>query len=302
MVITIVITMNSPPGRRPVGGPVEFHGVAFARNISRARHFQQLSTRDLARLAGISQSYVVALERPQSAGDPPGPTPTVDVLARLAHALGLHPGELFEQSMRPAGRHVLLVVDDANQPMLDSVRSLTGDRTATWVAADAAREPHALPLRLRRNKRTRYERTVIEASLHGELARLAPLITGHDVGFVFAEMSAVMTALHNPEELIDFEHRWAEVVATAAANVGAHAAWNVCVYEIDALRALPDPIAATLELVRSHDTVWSIDHNRVSVGAKGVRRIAERLRPEGSSARSWQSVTNRLVDQSRLAS
>ncbi len=294
--------MSSPHHPKAPSGSFEFDSVAFARIIANARQRANLSTRELARKAGISQAYVVALERARPTGVGPGPTPTVDVLARLAHALAIGPGQLFQQSMRPVGRHVLVVVNNASESIMDSVCALAGSGTDTWLSAGSIGDHHALPVRLRRNQRTHYERNVIKASLQSEMERLAPSIAGERIGLVFTEMSEVMKALRNPEALVEFEHRWAEVVSTAAARVGAHAAWNVCVYETAAVRALADPATAAIELIQSHDTVWSIEHDRVTVGKTGVRRIAELLRPEHVTATAWQTEAKRIVNHGLLAS
>ena len=96
-----------------------FDAVRFGTAIAQRRTALGLSTRDLARLAAISQSYVVALERSRLRGD--GPTPTIDVVARLASALGLSPTDLFHGGLRRTSTHVLLVVDDLRRATMPSV-------------------------------------------------------------------------------------------------------------------------------------------------------------------------------------
>ena len=59
-----------------------------------------------------------------------------------------------------------------------------------------------------------------------------------------------MSGLDDPGTIFAFEHRWGEVVGAAATTVGAHAAYNVCVYEFDALAALAHPVDAVTDLLR----------------------------------------------------
>jgi transcriptional regulator with XRE-family HTH domain len=291
------ILSQSPP--RLPDTRKEFHGAAFARSVAEARHRLQLSTRDVARRAGISQAYVVALERARAAGGEPSPTPTVDVVARLAFALGLDPLVLVASGLRSAGRHVLCVVEDARLPIVNRLRDLAGRSVDTWVAARPAGgsvvADGSHPLRLRRGVSSAYEPTAIAASLGRELKRLAPVIDGANIGCVFAEMSEVMTTLEDARSVIAFEDSWDAVVANAAAKFGAHAEWNVCVYEISALRALPDPVGSVTSLVRTHDTVLAFGQDRVATGSRSVRHIVAQLRPPTQSVRAWRATTDHLA-------
>jgi transcriptional regulator with XRE-family HTH domain len=300
MVITIMIGIARRNPLRLSEMRREFDGAAFARNISEARRRLQLSTRDVARIAGISQAYVVALERPRTSHDAPGPTPTLDVAARLAYALDLDPIRLIADGLRAASRHALLVVDDARRPVVDAMRKLAGPAVDAWIAARPTSAPR-LPsdgshtVQLRTNLKRPYQPTSIAASLNRELKRLAPVIDGATVGLVFAEMSEVMATLKDPSSVIAFEDSWARVVANAAARVGARAEWNVCVYEIAALRALPDPVGAAVSLMRTHDTVLAIHNDRMVSGHSGVRRIVSELRPPTESVRVWRATTDRVI-------
>lgn len=271
-----------------------------------ARLRLQLSTRDLARRAGISQAYVVALERARNSGGQHGPTPTVDVVAALAHALGLDPVKLFTSGLRSAGRHALVVVDDARLPIIGRLREVSGTAVDMWVAARSpnafpdADASHAIQLRTRTNRR--YEPTKVAASLDRELRRLAPAIEGANVGFVFGEMSDVMTKLDDPSSVIAFEDTWATVTTNAAAHVGARAQWNVCVYEIAAIQALADPVAASLSLMRTHDIVLASRNDHLISGLAGVRQIAVQLRPPTQSAKAWRTTVDHIVGEVRRAS
>jgi hypothetical protein len=198
------------------------------------------------------------------------------------------------------------VVGDARQPVIEQMRGAAGPAVDAWIAARSvegrvvADESHALQLRSRAYKT--YETTAIAASLGRELQRLAPVIEGANVGFVFAEMSEAMATLDDPSSVIAFEDSWATVVADAAAKVGAHAEWNVCVYEISAIQALPDPVGAAVALMRTHDTVLATRDGQMFGGHRGVRHIAAQLRPPTESVRAWRATTDRIVAEFGRAS
>ena len=59
----------------------------LALNLKGLRQIQNLSQEDLADLAGIDRTYVSSLERSQYSA-------TIDVLERLALALGVKPADL----------------------------------------------------------------------------------------------------------------------------------------------------------------------------------------------------------------
>jgi transcriptional regulator with XRE-family HTH domain len=288
-----------------------FDSVALARTMVAGRHRLGLSSRDLAQHAGISQAYVVRLERAGRPGAHQRPTPTVDVLARLAQALRLTPADLLQRVLRYTGRHVLLVTEDRRRSPLDHARARVGGSVDSWLSATS--QPTPLPtthrtgpngqrsINLRRGAPQAYDPQEIAGSLADELRVLADDLHGREIGLVFPEVSRVMQTLAEPRRVIDFEHRWADVVSSAASSVGAHAAWNVCVYEIGALRSLPDPVEAALDLMRSHDTIWSARGHDVAAGPTAAGRILRHLRPTGVSQASWRATTGRLVTQLGLS-
>ena len=280
----------------------EFDATALASSIAHARQRLGLSTRDLSRLAGISQPYVVALERARSSRLRKGPTPTVEVMARLSFALDCEPEELFAAALRRTGRHVLLVVEDAERSPLQHALQATDAGPDTWVLAGSSTTTRGADgadhrsIALHRGSPTSYEPATIAASLRDELQRLGPDLDACSVGLVFAETSRVMSALDDPMVVIDFEREWGDIVTEAAAAVGAHAAWNVCVYEIGALKALHDPVGAALELLRSHDTLWAARRSEVATGASAARRILGRLRPASVTRAAWRTTSEHLIE------
>jgi len=285
-------------------GPYEFDPYAFASLLVQHRRRNQWSTRELARRADISQPYVVALERAVTDPRRPGPTPTIDVTARLAHALGLDPTALFAGSLRRVGRHVLMFTEGSHDRMLRSVRraahssvdawAVARSRPVTGTAADAPNRD-ALSIDLRRGAGGHYRPEAIAAALGAELARLADDVAGRQIGLVFAETSDVMLSLDDPATILDFEHRWADVVGAAARSAGAHALYNVCVYDSSALGTLADPAAAVVDLLRSHDEVWSARHGRMATGATAARQVLGRLRPATHDASAWRHAVDGII-------
>ena len=90
-----------------------FDGVRFAHALIAARRQLGRSTRDIAKRADVSQPYVVALERAARGVD--GPTPTIDVLVRLAAALDLSADVCRERglSVDEAGFHAAMAKQQA---------------------------------------------------------------------------------------------------------------------------------------------------------------------------------------------
>lgn len=277
----------------------EFDGAGFARVIAAARTERGWSTRELARRAGISQPYVVALERSREAATERTPTPAVDVVARLADALGIDPATLLSAAVRRSARHVVLVLDSDHRHPLSHAREFAGDNDSQWVWASS--QSNGVPraahhhIDLRRERDGDYRPADIARSLHRELRGLGHDIAGQRLGLVFPETGAVMATIDHPGTVLEFERGWGEVVSEAAIAANSHAAWNVCVYEVQVLRGLDDPVAAFLELVRSHDAVWAAGRRQRSAGADAALHVLERLRPPGADTAHWSVHARQLV-------
>ena len=134
------IARTTTPGKPPrhTAARWEFDSVGLARTIAAERRRLAMSTRELSRRSGVSQPYVIALERARSSADRCGPNPTVDVIARLAHALGSNPQRLFTAALRPIGQHALLVVEDHQRTALEHVQRVTGESVNCWISATSA--------------------------------------------------------------------------------------------------------------------------------------------------------------------
>ena len=277
--------------------PAGYDPARLARILRRHRRQHQRSTRELASRAGVSQAYVVALER--NSVDMPPPTPTVEVLVRLAAAMDRDPLDLFAACLRVRSRHVVLVTDVVTDETLAQAVGASGADECAWVwASSGASVPTAARHRidLRRTAGTSYRPARIRQALQRELEHLGDL-RDEELGFVFAETSAVMDSLDDPSVLLEFEQHWGQVVDDAAQRVGADAAWNVCVYELDRVRHLPDPVKAVVDLIRCHDDIWSGDGASVLVGGAATREVLRSLRPTGVRSAGWRSHVDHLVGE-----
>lgn len=263
--ITIVITIM--PHATPLPRPLEFDAPRFSEWLRAARLAEGWSTRDLARRANISQAYVVALEAAASSPTGRAPVPTVNVMAALAASFGVDPLDLLRLALRPAPRHVLLVVDGAAETPVDLVRRVT-----RGSSTDSTHD-----IRLHRRSMREYRPDAVAHLLDVELGRIADDVEGRRIGLVFGEVSTVMSYVSNPEALVEFESRWKHLVVDAARNVGAHAVWNVCVYRADALRHQHATTPTLDFLVHHHDEYWYARGDRVVEGDGALHRIRQAI-------------------------
>jgi len=296
-----------------------FDAVRFAQLLSHRRQQLGLTTRKLAMRANISQPYVVALERSRNGvhatkTSAMSPSPTVDMIARLATALRMSANDLFLQAVRPAGKHVLLFMEDDMGTSLERARTAslksataTDEAPQEWLGAggptahDTLKSHNCLSINLHRDSNNAYKPKAITASLSNELSRHQANISGSDIGIVFDETSSLMNHVNNPMSIVEFEHDWKRVVTDATQAVGAYAAWNICVYRIDNLLSLHNPAEVAQDLLRSHDNVWSARNNSISTGNTAAKRLLTLVRPQNISAKSWSAHTNAVVQELQLS-
>lgn len=251
--------------RPTINRQFEFDPIGFAQWLFNERTLRGWSTRELAQRAAISQPYVVALERARAGEERRGPTPTVDVVAALAHALDKNLLDMFVFSLRPVAQHVLLVTEGNATPPLDILRAESGETVDNWVH----------PITVHREKSAMYDQRKIVKQLSNEITAMKEHIDGKNVGLVFTETSNVMQRVSNPQAVIDFEHKWADVVAQAVKSVGGHAAWNVCVYAAASMNALPGGAASAQVLFDTHSEVWFASGNDVTIGDLAKQKILQ---------------------------
>lgn len=271
------MTSHKPSSNRD---RLSFDPAGFARLLHEKRRELDLSTRELAERTKISQPYVVALERARntSSKTKKTPTPTVDVVARLAYALQIDARELFDKAMQIAGRHVLLVVDDSAPTPLQIIKHAAINQPDLWLCAEKSGD-----INLRQTKSNKYKPTDIIHALDAEMQRLRSEIATQKIGLIFSETSEAMSEVQNPHAVIKFEHKWADVVDKATSAVGARATFNVCVYKISDLNTLAEPHKVFNELVKVHDELWTYTNSTLmlanpSVAKTGMSRVRELLK------------------------
>lgn len=261
-----------------------FDGAGLAHTISRLRHEAGRSTRDVAAHAGISQAYVVALESACRPGRH-GPTPTIEVIARLAHALGVHHHDLVDVALRQPGNHVLCVVDRPGIAAVAASLPLVDDRADwVWVGGRGARAARRSGTVLRHidlgaRHAERYDADAVAGALCREIAGLPAADDDAAVGLVFADSSAIMSAMPDPDTMLELEHDWGHIVARAGWSAGRQVAWNVCLYELDTIRTRDDPIDVVNSLARTHDEVWFAARSGVMHGSAAELEVMRRLGP-----------------------
>lgn len=274
-----------------------FDGTAFARVIVERRHALGLSTREIARRAGISQPYVVALERPRD-GRSDGPVPTVDALVGLAEALELSPVDLLGQVLVPAGRHVVVVRPRDIPVSLDDLRAGSGlDGPWIWASSrERPPSPDVVPIDLRRDDLQPYVPSRITAAFEREATAVAAHLQARRVGCAFVETSDVLAGLDDPGTLLAYEREWGDLVRDTVRRHGGHDVWNVCVYTDEALLALDDPSSAVVELLRCHDTVWRPTPGGLTKGPSAARAVLARFRPDGVGQAAWHRRIDAIID------
>ena len=247
---------------QPTNSLLQFNSAGFATLLNEKRHQLGLSTRELAQRAKISQPYVVALERARNTNSKTKktPTPTVDVIAQLAFALNIDANTLFNQAMQISSRHVLLIVDHSATTPLEIVKQASINQPQTWLCAEKTGD-----IDLRQTKSRIYKPADITLALNSELQKLRSRIASQTLGLVFSDTSEVMTEFDNPQAVLKFENKWADVVNRAVTAAGAQAAFNVCVYKIADLNKLTNPTKAINELFEVHDEVWSYTNSKLTL-------------------------------------
>lgn len=244
----------------------------------------------------MSQSYVVALEGSRSSRDATGPSPTIGVLAGLATALETEPSVLIAGSLLRSGPHVLVVVEDETALLSPAARSVAGD-VDLWVSAGARTDPSAFAahLPLRPDADAPYDLAEIGPTIDRGVAGIDPAVEGRRLGLVFSETPSVL--VDETDAVLAAEREWSAMVSRSVWAAGAHPAWNLCVYELDVLRRTADPFAASLDLIRSHDTVWMTSGTKLHRERAASMRLLQQLRPNGAAAAEWRRFCSGELDR-----
>jgi transcriptional regulator with XRE-family HTH domain len=263
------------------------------------------SLREVARAAGVSSSYLGAIESGRNPATGRPPLPSLRVLAALARELGLELGVLLasvglgdETGDEPA--HTLLyVLDGGRAGVLDHVARLHAD-TERWVHVpdprDAGEQRAALtcawPLGTDPYPDHLLDPDRVVAALERELRAGAERLGEARTGLLIADCSAVMRWVTNPEDELAFEHRWPDDVERIfRAALGRPPTANVCVYRHDDIEALAlqvDPLAIGLSLLRTHTAVaLLLGDGTLLNGTRAAREILLALKPVGVRSATW---------------
>lgn len=271
-----------------------FDREAFGRELRGQRESLGLSTRDVAGRAQVSQSYVVALEGSRSSRDERGPSPTIDVVLRLAAALQLEPTALVARAVRESGPHILCVAEDSAESLLTSLFA-TIDDVDTWVTAGERCDPMGRHehLSLHAGDASAFDAQAVALAIEEELLGLGTTIEGRRLAMVFSEPESILAEA--TDAILAVEHDWSRMVSNAVWTAGAHPAWNVCVYELAAIQQMTDPLAACLDLIRTHDAVWTARGDALETQDGGQFRLLQHLRPAGMARRQWHEQCERAL-------
>jgi ligand-binding sensor domain-containing protein len=148
---------------------------------------------------------------------------------------------------------------------MDVLRAESGETVDNWV----------YPISVHREKSATYDQKRISKQLNNEITNMKDAIGGKNIGLVFTETSNVMQHVSNPQVIIDFEHKWADVVADAVKSVGGHASWNVCVYTADSMRNLPKGEESVNVLFDTHNEIWYAHNDNVVIGDVAKQKILQ---------------------------
>ncbi|MFM7253170.1 MAG: helix-turn-helix domain-containing protein [Ilumatobacteraceae bacterium] len=271
-----------------------FDRRAFGGALRARRELLGYSTRDVADRAHVSQSYVVALEGSRSSRDSQGSSPTVDVVLRLAAALLLDPVLLVAGAVRTSGPHVLVVAEDDGASLLDALVASVGDVDA-WVTAGQradlrGRHEHVT---LHADDAQIYDPQAVALAVEQELLGFVSTIEGQRLAMVFSESASMLTEA--TASILDAEHSWSHMVSNAVWSAGAHPAWNFCVYELDTIKRMADPLTASLELIRTHDEVWTARNSTLVKKGSGRLRLLQHLRPPGTPTHHWREICDKQL-------
>ncbi len=238
----------------------------------------ELSLRFVAREAGISPSYLVALEqgRNPTTGRPPMPSPRV--LAALGRVLGIGRTTLLELAApQPPSPHVLLYQTGARPGSpADAARRLFADAVDGWLE-------------------------VPPPGGTGPLAALENSLVGHRgassasrLGLMFGARPRHRRGADLRAD-IDREATWEEDVAEICRHaLGVEPVANVCVYrEADIRRRADvlDPLTSALELVRTHPVV-AVQGSSTGVvtGPRAIERVLGGVAPPTTDPDTWREL------------
>jgi transcriptional regulator with XRE-family HTH domain len=271
--------------------------------------------RALASRAGISAAYVTSIELGVNPTTGRPPVPSIQVVRRLATALGIDVPRLLDES--DPGRdapddHVLLYC--LEQPpfgMLEAIERTFGSGVDHWLYVADPREPEVDGLDGRATVvrwelgafpyATSYlDPDAVLTALDGAVCSLSTPQPGYRVGLATADSSAVMRWVQNATAEVTLERTWhTHVHDSWMRHLGTSVAIDVCVYQHEDKQALGltiDQLGTALALIRAHHRVFVLDHRGTIDGPLAIRRMLERTRPAGVSKKAWGILTDAAAE------
>jgi transcriptional regulator with XRE-family HTH domain len=264
-----------------------------------------LSLRAVAARAAISPAYLATIEQGRNPSTGRPPVPSVEVLSRLASALGVDVNALLRPASAPATPHHAHLLAYVTEPppggLPMALNEVLGADVDHWLyIADPRFDAPATTPRVTVRRFTLgrppyatpdLDGDALVAAIDAEAAALARSYHGRRVGLVIADCSAVMRYLNDAAAEVALESRWHDAVVDIwMRRLAQPPAADVCVYEQSDLAALGvtiDQLAIALELITRHDRVLVFDGSRTISGAPAVRRILDQAQPAGTSGAAW---------------
>jgi len=288
--------------------------IDFGHKVRERRIAMRLSVRALADLAGVSPSYVSAIETARNSTTGRAPEPSIGVAERLLKALDLPPASylarLCEHNEDRDGdscNHLLLYRLGARRgplkPILDQLFDGSVDQWFCIADPRGAAEQTTdvicwhWPFGADPYPNEYLEPARIVETLELELRKHADRLSPKAPGLVIADCSTVMRWVVNPECEVDFETQWAEASGNAMKRVyGRGPVANVCVYDhsdIEALSTRIDLLETLLQLFTTHTNVVAIDsEDHLQRGPAAIATILRECKPGGVSSTAWRSLTS----------
>ncbi|MEY2517913.1 MAG: Helix-turn-helix domain, partial [bacterium] len=234
-----------------MGGNVAVEGLGAI--VRRRREQAGLSLREAARRAGISLSYLIAIENGRNPTTGRAPQPSPRVLAAISRVLELDMETLLAASGAagpPSSAHVLLYqMGQARRSPLEAARRLFGSAAEAWI--DIVDPGHPDPPRPLADDRVwhvpgplgaeppRFDSERVLQALSGELEQAPRSFRSSRVGIVFGANSSALRSAANPDSMLEAESTWeTDVALRFHAALGHAPVANVCVYREDDIREL----------------------------------------------------------------
>jgi len=287
----------------------------IARLVSDRRAQLGLSVRELARRAGVSASYISAIESGRSSSTGRPPLISLEVATGLASALDIDVKSIVaagtQRLVNDHSAHVLLYsLDGANVDVMAALDERYGDRVDHWLHFADPREPISSLA-----KQTvvswsfgqyPYESSLLDpdaliAAVENAVVMNAHVLRGKRVGIAITDCSAVMRYVSNAATEVELETRWHdEVKRIWRTHLGSDPVIDVCGYSQRDLLALGltiDQLSTALDLIRRHDEVLVLgDDGNLFTGPSSVRRVLAGARPVGASEDSWTVLVHAAAE------